>query len=125
MAGGLNSYNLEMNNIYVHESCAENDNRLTWLLSGRMALGPWEGESCCPTPTSGAGQSSGVAYNSPGASTTFIHSFSSFIQIFLDPFGILATALGTELSLMRETENRTASAGGHTHWKVGRGKLER
>ena len=74
---------------------------------------------------SGAGQSSGVAYNSPGASTTFIHSFSSFIQIFLDPFGILATALGTELSLMRETENRTASAGGHTHWKVGRGKLER
>ena len=50
MAGELNSYNLEINNIYVHESSAENDNRLTWLLSGRMALGPLEGESCCPTP---------------------------------------------------------------------------
>lgn len=56
---------------------------------------------------------------------SFIHSFSSFIQIFLDPFSIPATALGTALSLMRETENRTASAGGHTHWKVRRGKLER
>lgn len=50
MAGELNSYNLEINSIYVHESYAENDNRLTWLLSGRMALGPLEGESCCPTP---------------------------------------------------------------------------
>ena len=50
----------------------------------------------------------------------------SFIQILLDPFSIPATSLGTELSLIRETENRTASAGDtHTHWKVGRGKLER
>lgn len=44
----------------------------------------------------------------------------SFIQILLDPFSIPATSLGTELSLIRETENRTASAGGHTHTLEGR-----
>ena len=55
MAGELNSPNLEINHIYAHKSCAEDDSRLTWSLSGRMALGPLEGESCCPAPTSGAG----------------------------------------------------------------------
>lgn len=41
------SSNLEINNIYGHKSCAE-DNRLTWLLFGQRAEGPLEAESSAP-----------------------------------------------------------------------------
>ena len=49
------SSNLEINNIYGHKSRAEDDNRLTWLLSGQRAEGPVEAESCWPSLPLGRG----------------------------------------------------------------------
>lgn len=97
----------------AHESSASHLGAVASLSPAGTSLENLHPSIITPPPPLGQGRALGW----PTACLELpLHSFiSSFIQILLDPFTIWATALGTELSLMRKTENRTSSLLVDTH----------